>query len=134
MSGLAEAAERAAAAGNHIAELALRVDRAGYELVFEPTETVAKRLRELAERALPVFEAEGEEWALAITRGGLVLAEELWGRSWADVAAEAERVVEHARRADYRLLINWGEAYLVHAQLLWIDAGGGVPALARRAP
>ena len=131
LSGLAEAAERAAAAGDHIAELALRVDRAGYELVFEPTETVAKRLRELAERALPVFEAEGEEWALAITRGGLVLAEELRGRSWADVAAEAERVVEHARRADYHLLINWGEAYLVHAQyfgstpvedcLRWLD-------------
>ena len=131
MSGLAEAAERAAAAGNRVAELGLRLDHAGYELVFETTETVAKRLRELAEEALPVFEAEGDEWGLAIAWSSLLLAEEQQGRSWADVAAAAERVVEHARRADYHLLINWGENYLVHAQyfgstpvaecLRWLD-------------
>jgi class 3 adenylate cyclase/tetratricopeptide (TPR) repeat protein len=116
LSGLAEAAERAAGAGNRVAELGLRVDRAAYELVFEPTERVAKRVRELAEEALPVFEAAGEEWALAIACGALVLTEELQARSWADIGAAAERVVGHARRADYHLLINWGEGYLVHAQ------------------
>ena len=130
LSGLADAAERAAAAGDRVAEFAVRLDHAGYELVYETTEPVAKRLRKLAEEGLPVLEAAGEDWALAIVWGTLVLVEEHSG-SWAAVAAAAERAVGHARRADYHLLINWAEAYVVHAQyygatpveegLRWLD-------------
>lgn len=118
LSGLAEAAERAAAAGNRVAELGLRLEKADYELVFEPTEANAKRLRELAEQALPVFETAGDQWGLTVGYGALLIAEELQAPLQADLAAAAERVVEHARRADDRLWINWGESQLVHAQYL----------------
>jgi class 3 adenylate cyclase/tetratricopeptide (TPR) repeat protein len=131
MSGLVHAAEGAAAAGDRVAELALRLDHAGYELVFEPTERVAKRLRRLAEEALPVFEAAGAEWALGVAAAALLLVEEHRGRSWADVAAAAERVLAHARRADDRTMSDWAERYLVLAQsvgatpveecLRWLD-------------
>jgi hypothetical protein len=131
LSGLAEAAERAAAVGNRVAELGLRLDRAGYEIAVEPTERSAKRLRELAEEALTVFEAAEDEWGLAVACGSLLLAEEVQARSWAGVAAAAERVIAHARRADLHLLVNWGSNYLVHAQyygatpveqcLRWLD-------------
>ena len=47
------------------------------EVVFEPTERAVKRLRELAEEALPVLEAAGDEWGLTVACGSLVLAEEL---------------------------------------------------------
>jgi len=131
LSGLAEAAERAAAVGNRVAELGLRLDRAGYEIAVEPTERSAKRLRELAEEALTVFEGAEDEWGLAVACGSLLLAEEVQARSWAGVAAAAERVIAHARRADLHLLVNWGTNYLVHAQyygatpveqcLRWLD-------------
>ena len=42
---------RAAAAGNRVAELGLRLDHAGYQVVFEPTDDdTARQLRELASR------------------------------------------------------------------------------------
>jgi class 3 adenylate cyclase/tetratricopeptide (TPR) repeat protein len=116
LSGLAEAAQRAAAAGNRVAELGLRLDHAGFELVFGPSESAAKRLRKLAGEALPVFEAAGDEWGLAISWSSFLLAEEHEGRSWAAIAAAAERVVAHAGRAEWRSLINFGKAYLVQAQ------------------
>jgi class 3 adenylate cyclase/tetratricopeptide (TPR) repeat protein len=131
LSGLAEAAERAAVTGDRVAALGLRLDRAGYELVFEPTERVAKRLRELAEKALPVFEATGDDWGLSVTCGSFLLAEEQRGRSWADIAAWAERLVDHARRADDLVMVDWGEGVLASAQyrgptsvaecLRWLD-------------
>ena len=65
MSGLAEAADRAAAAGNRVAELGLRLERENLQSVLEaPTDRTAARLRELAEEALPVFEAALDEWGL----------------------------------------------------------------------
>jgi class 3 adenylate cyclase/tetratricopeptide (TPR) repeat protein len=130
LSGLAEAVERAAAADNRVAELGLRLDHAGYELVLEPTERSATRLRALAEEALPVFDASDDEWALAVAWSSLLIAADLQGSN-ADVLAAAERVVGHARRADYHLLIDWGETALVNAQyygatpvaecLRWLD-------------
>ena len=41
LSGLAEAAERAAAAGDRVTELGLRLDHTTYQVVFEPTEDAA---------------------------------------------------------------------------------------------
>jgi tetratricopeptide (TPR) repeat protein len=131
LSGLAEAAERAAAVGNRVAELSLRLDHVNYQVgVFETTETNAKRQRKLIDEALPVLEADGDAWGLTVAYGALVLAAEL-NSSYADMASAAERVVEHARLADYQLMINWGNGQLVHAQysgttpveecLRWLD-------------
>ena len=67
VSGLAEAADRAAAAGNRVAELGLRLERQNLELVLVPaTDATARQLRELAEQAFPVFEAAGDEWGLTV--------------------------------------------------------------------
>jgi hypothetical protein len=131
LSGLAEAAERAAAAGNRVAELGLLLDYAGYELVFSPTERAAEHLRQLAEEALPVFEAAGDEWGLGVANSSLLLVKDYEGRSWADIAAAAERVIGHARRADDLSMIDWAERYLVLAHyhgptpvrecLRWLD-------------
>ncbi len=118
VSGLAEAAEHAAAVGNRVSELGLRLEQTTYESVLDPTERNAKRLRELADEALPVFEAAGDEWGLTVAYGALLIAGEIQTPSKADVAAAAERVVEHARRADDRLWINWGESELVNARYL----------------
>jgi tetratricopeptide (TPR) repeat protein len=136
LSGLAEGAERAGAVGNRLGELGLRLDHAGYALVWEPTETAAKRLRELAEEALPVFEAAGDEWGLTLAWNSFLIAEGHQGLSWARVAAAAERVVAHAERAGDRVLINWGEVQLALAQhygatpvadcLRWLDEHPGV--------
>jgi len=132
VSGLVEAADRAAAAGNRIAELGLRLEEANLESVLEPpTDGTARRLREFAEQALPVFEAAGDEWGLTVACGSLLVAELVDARSQADIAAAAERVVVHARRADDRLWIDWGEVQQVIAQyngatpieecLRWLD-------------
>jgi tetratricopeptide (TPR) repeat protein len=116
LSGITEAAERFAGAGNRLAELGVRLDRLGYELVYEPTERMGNRLRELAEEALAVFEAAGDEWGLSVVYGALLLAEEQEG-SMAGAAAAAERVIDHARRADDRTMTDWAERYLIAAQL-----------------
>jgi tetratricopeptide (TPR) repeat protein len=130
LSGLAGAEERAAAAGNRVDELGLRLDRACYHVVFEPTDRVIKRLLELIDEAVPELEATGDEWGLTTACAPRVLAAELQS-SYADMASAAERVVEHARLADSPLMISWGQSQLVHAQyfgttpveesLRWLD-------------
>jgi class 3 adenylate cyclase/tetratricopeptide (TPR) repeat protein len=132
VSGLVEAADRAAAAGSRVAELGLRLEQQNLEIALvPPTDGAEIRLRELAEQALPVFEAAGDEWALTVACGSLLLAELMVARSWGEIAAAAERLLVHARRADDRLWIDWGEAQLVLAQyrgatpveecLRWLD-------------
>jgi class 3 adenylate cyclase len=113
LSGLGEGVERAAAAGKRVAELGLLLDRAGYELVFEPTETNAKRLRELAQEALPELEAARDDWGLAVACSAFLIAGDLLGTPLTEQAAWAERVIAHARRADYPVLVDWGERNLV---------------------
>ncbi len=132
MSGLAEAAARAAAAGKRVDELGLRLDRACYHVVFEPTAQVIKRLLDLIEEAVPELEVEaaGDEWGLTTACAPRVLAAELQS-SYADMAFAAERVVEHARLANSPLMISWAQSQLVHAQyfgttpveesLRWLD-------------
>jgi class 3 adenylate cyclase/tetratricopeptide (TPR) repeat protein len=132
VSGLVEAADRAAAAGDRVAELGLRLEQANLGSVLEPpTDGTARRLRALAEQALPVFEAAGDEWGLKVACGSLLVAETMDARSQADIAAAAERVVGHARQADDQLSINWAEVQQVIAQhygatpveecLRWLD-------------
>jgi class 3 adenylate cyclase/tetratricopeptide (TPR) repeat protein len=116
LSGIAEAAERFAAAGNRLAELGVRVDGLAYEFAFSPTASAAERVRALSDEALPVFEAAGDDWGLSVVHGARLLVEEYEG-SWAGVAAAAERVLEHARRADEGTMGDWAERYVVTAQL-----------------
>jgi len=116
--GLGEAAARAAAAGNELAELQLRLEQAGYETVLAPTEDAAQRLREFAEDVLPVFEAAGDASALMIARVALLITEELDGRSQAAAVAAAASVVEAARRAGDQTYVGWGQSQLVVAQYL----------------
>ena len=99
--------------------------------MLEPTEKSAERLRKLAEDALPVFEAAGDEWGLTVASGALLIAAEIQAPRQVDVAAAAERVIEHARRADDRLWLEWGEGELFAAKyqgptpveecLRWLD-------------
>ena len=114
MSGLADAAERFAAAGDRLDELALRLDHAGYVAVYGPTVSAVTRLRELTDESMPVFEAARDEFGLAVAWSSRVLVEQ-FQHSRADVAAAAERLVEHAVRADSRLFADWASTQLVHA-------------------
>ena len=130
LSGQAEAAERAATGGNRVDELTLRLDRACYHVVFEPTEQVIKQLLELIDEAVPELEAAGDEWGLTMAWCPRVVAADIQS-SYADMASAAERVVEHARLANSPLMISWGQSQLVHAQywgttpvgesLRWLD-------------
>ena len=131
LSGLAAGTERAAQAGDRLGELGLRLEHAGYEIVFDPTERNATRVCELADEALPLFEKAGDEWGLSVACGALLLAEEQQGRSYAAVASWATRAAEHARRANYHVMVDWGEREVVQAQyygatpveecLRWLD-------------
>jgi tetratricopeptide (TPR) repeat protein len=131
LASFAEGAARFEAAGDRITALALRLCRTATELLLAPTKQGAKRLRELAEEALPVFEAVGEEWALAVALSALLLAEDIGGGSEAAVVAAAEHAIEHGRAADAAGAIDWAEGMLIAAQytgatpveecLRWLD-------------
>ena len=82
------------------------------------TEATARQLRELAEQAFPVFEAAGDEWGLTVASSSLLIAELVDAHSQADIAAAAERVAAHARRANDRLWIDWAEIQLLLAQVM----------------
>jgi class 3 adenylate cyclase/tetratricopeptide (TPR) repeat protein len=118
VSGLGEAATRAGAAGDRIAELQLRLEQASYETVLAPTEEAAQRLREFASQVLPLFEAAGDASALMIALVALAITEQLDGRSQAAAVAAAERVVEVARRAGNQTYVGWGQSQVAVAQHL----------------
>ncbi|MGH3017192.1 MAG: AAA family ATPase [Gaiellaceae bacterium] len=130
LAGLTAAAERAAVAGDRVTELGLRVDAAGYQLLFEPSASAMQRQRELIEEALPVVEAAADDWGLTVVYAGLVLAAELRG-TYGEMASAAQRVVHHAGRADFHLMVHWAQGQLVFAQhygatpveecLRWLD-------------
>ena len=130
MSGLADAAARFAAAGHRLDELALRLDHAGYAAIYRPTVSNVTRLRELIDESMPALEAEGDEFGLAVAWSSRVLLEQ-FQHSRADVTAAAERLLEHALRADSHLFADWANTQLVHAHyegatpveecLRWLD-------------
>jgi class 3 adenylate cyclase len=129
-SGLAEAADRAAAAGDRVTELGVRLEQAIYGLVFEPTDASIGHIRDLVAVARPVLEPAGDDWAVAQLYCGCCFLAEIEG-SFADVARASERVFEHAKRADYGILADWAQAHLVMADyvgstsvdecLRWLD-------------
>jgi hypothetical protein len=115
LSSALEAADRAAAAGDRLAEIGLRIDHAAYQFVYEPTDD-GEHLRALSQSALPMFEAAGDEWGSALACSGLALAAQ--SRSpWAEIAAITERAITHARRAGSQFMVDFGEGMLVLARL-----------------
>ena len=131
LSGFLDAAERAARAGDHAGELALRVDHAAYRLAYEGTMEAADRARALAEDARPVFERSADDWGLSLVYTAILMAQETHAQPWADILATAERVVTHARRAGADMIARFGENNYVNAQqegatpvnecLRWLD-------------
>jgi tetratricopeptide (TPR) repeat protein len=65
-----------------------------------------------------VFEAAGDEWALAVAWSSLLLAETMGGGSEAAIAAAAEQAIEHGRAADAAGAIDYAEGMLIAAQYL----------------
>jgi tetratricopeptide (TPR) repeat protein len=118
VSGLGEAATRAAATGDRVGELQLLLEQASYQTVLAPTDKAARRLREFAQEVLPVFEAAGDASALMIARVALAITEQLDGRSQAAAVAAAERVVEVAHRAGDQAYVGWGQSQVVVGQYL----------------
>ena len=114
LSGLAEAAERAAAAGNRVAELGLRLDHACYE-------SCSSRRRGLRSDSASSPRRRCRCSRRPATSGGsrspaARSSSPRRSRARAPTSpSAAERVVEHARRADYHLMVDWGERMLVHA-------------------
>ncbi len=132
LSTLAEVADRAEQAGDHLAALALRLDYHAYEVVFRPTAESNERLGELVDEALPLFAEAGDDWGAALAYSGRALALEARAGLQAEIVGACSHMLEHARRADSRLLVDWAEDHLVLHQLQgatpveeclrWLDA------------
>jgi class 3 adenylate cyclase/tetratricopeptide (TPR) repeat protein len=116
LTGLAAAAERAARAGDHIEALALRVEKGNYDLLLGSPESAAQQ-RRLAEEALSIAEAAGDEWALTLAHAALVIVGELEGRPYAELVAATDRVLAHARKANDPLWAAWAESRVPSFQL-----------------
>jgi class 3 adenylate cyclase/tetratricopeptide (TPR) repeat protein len=93
-------AERAAAAGDPVAELCGRVQRCECRLSLEQ-ETAAKDLFALIQQALPVFEAAGDDMALYIAHSALAEVATMRGQMGAGLEAY-ERGFAHAHEAGHR--------------------------------
>ncbi len=89
-------ADRAAAAGNRMAELCFRIQEGGLRIQFEP-EGAADDLAAVVEEAMPVFEAAGDDLGLYLAYSGL--GEVAHMRAHMDAQLEArERALALARR------------------------------------
>jgi class 3 adenylate cyclase/tetratricopeptide (TPR) repeat protein len=119
-------AERAVAAGDRVAELCARMQAGICRLNFE-TGGATGQLVGLVERAMPVFEAEGDDLALYV--GFVALGRVANMREQHDAGLDAfERAAEHAQRAGFPTrLVGWrGSARLngatqVSELLAWVD-------------
>jgi class 3 adenylate cyclase/tetratricopeptide (TPR) repeat protein len=92
-------AERAAASGDRVAELCGRVQGGVFRIELEP-EGATEKLSTLVERALPVFQAAGDNMALYIAYTALAEVASLRGQMGAQLEA-VERAFDHARQAAY---------------------------------
>jgi hypothetical protein len=93
---LESVAERAASAGDRIGELTARIEQGILRFYVEP-DGALERLRTLTERALPLFEAASDDFALNLVhfaRGQIGHHQNRWDTE----LAEVERAQCHARR------------------------------------
>jgi tetratricopeptide (TPR) repeat protein len=122
------AADRAAAAGDRVAELSLRLEEFNLSLFMEP-EGWEERVETLLEQALPELEAAGDDLGLYLAHfaAGLVAI----NRGWADAQIEAlERSLVHSRRLQsphYDAWVLLADAHFdgstpVPEMLTWLDA------------
>lgn len=91
--------EVASASGNRVGELCGKIQVGAVEL-YRGSERAAEELAALVERALPAFEAAGDDMALYLAYGALSEAAEIRGR-WDAGMEPYERAIAHARRAGY---------------------------------
>ena len=119
--------ERAAAAGDRVAELCGRV-QGGMCLLASSRRAAAEKLSALVEQALPVFAAAGDEMALYIAYSALAEVATMRGQMGAGLETH-ERALAHARRAGH--LPPESSAFRAHARvfgttpvaevLAWLD-------------
>jgi tetratricopeptide (TPR) repeat protein len=100
-----ENAERAAAAGDRVGELTARIQEARIRPSLEGTGT--EELTAVAEEALPIFEAAGDDLALHIAHGALGHVANVHGQMDAMFLAY-EKAAVHAERAGLPdLFVGW---------------------------
>jgi class 3 adenylate cyclase len=127
--------ERAAAKGDRVGELCGNILEWSIRFYLEPREATEK-LADFVERALPVFEAAGDDRALYIAYSGRgqVAAMRAQMDAWRDAD---ERAFVHAQRAGLAHHFEWGRIAArlfgttpVSELLEWLDQqeAGGVPA------
>jgi class 3 adenylate cyclase/tetratricopeptide (TPR) repeat protein len=122
-------AERAAAAGDRVGELCGRIKEGTLRTYLDP-EGATEQLAALVERALPVFEAAGDE--LALYTAYLALGQVANMRAQIDAGLEAyERAFAHAQQAGLPdRLVGWRAAIRlagttpVSELLAWLDEQG----------
>jgi tetratricopeptide (TPR) repeat protein len=90
-------AERAAAAGDRVGELCGRIQEDRFRTLLDP-EGATDRLATLAEQALPVFHAAGDDLALYIGYSALGQVANMRGE-WDALLDAYERAAAHARQA-----------------------------------
>jgi class 3 adenylate cyclase/tetratricopeptide (TPR) repeat protein len=107
-------AERAAAAGDRLGELCARLEEGMQRVYLEP-EGAVERLAELAEQALPVFEAAGDDFALHVAYRALGHVANARGQMDALVET-SERAAYHAQRVGFpnQHLLAWCEVARFH--------------------
>jgi hypothetical protein len=129
-----EAADRAAASGDRIAELSLRLEEFTLGMFVEP-EGSEERIVTLLEQALPELESAGDDLALYLAHSAAGLVAINAGRADASIRA-LERVVLHAPRLGsphYDFWVVLADAHFyggtsVPEILVWLDeqeASGG---------
>jgi class 3 adenylate cyclase/tetratricopeptide (TPR) repeat protein len=121
-------AERAAAAGDRVGELCGRIKEGTLRTYLDP-EGATEQLAAIVERALPVFEAAGDE--LALYTAYLALGQVANMRAQIDAGLEAyERAFAHAQQAGLPDRLGWRAAMRlvgttpVSELLAWLDEQG----------
>jgi class 3 adenylate cyclase/tetratricopeptide (TPR) repeat protein len=120
-------AEKAAAAGDRVAELCGSIQAAMFRIYSEP-EGAAEKLSTLVQRALPVFHGAGDDLALYVAYAASAEVAFMRGRMGGHTEAY-ERAVVHAHRAGYAPAVSVGTraggrffgATPVSELLAWLD-------------
>ncbi len=112
---LVETAERAASAGDRSAELLARIEESYLRMDVEP-EGIADKLDSLTRSAVPVFEGDGDDFALHLLHSARAVAAHQRGQMQEELDAR-ERSLDHARRAGLPHPGGWTLPSLASARL-----------------